>query len=149
MRKVRPVRARQFPSAAAEQASAAASENPSDSPAPAKRAPVTMVNFAAVHTEAVKAIDAHYLPCRTLGHSWSYDSITKQGGNGEPVQHRQELTCSRCPVTKTQVLNTRGEIVSSNYWYPSDYKFTAAGGPNRHDRAAMRMRVVKSSRRFV
>lgn len=109
-----------------------------------------MVNFAAVHSEAVKAISERYLQCRTLGHSWLHTAINRNvREKGEPLQWVQELSCTRCPVTKRQILTGSGEIVSSSYSYPADYKFDAEGGPNRFDRAAMRMRIVKRPDRFI
>lgn len=111
---------------------------------------VTMVDFAVVHTSAVKAVSEGYLQCRTLGHAWTHSVISRDvREKGLPVQWVQELLCTRCPVTKKQILNSSGEIVSSNYTYPADYKFDAEGGPNRLDRAAMRMRIVKSPGRFI
>lgn len=103
---------------------------------------VTMVNYTALHSEAVKAINEQYLACRTLGHAWKYTKIDKTSLVKQWVQH---LECVRCPVTKTQTLTMFGEIVSTRYCYPTDYRFEASGGPTKTDRSAMRLRILKSS----
>lgn len=68
--------------------------------------------------EWIKTLDEAMLHCRELGHSWgnytaSYEKKTR-------CYHRV-LICITCGTERTQVLDSRGEVLQNKYAYIEGY----------------------------
>lgn len=90
-----------------------------------------------VRERELRQIEMSFLKCRTLGHAWTWTTVTRKGR--AYVQH---LRCTSCDTTKRQELDSRGFIVSNSYTYAPGYLVKGLGYLDKDDRAALRIRFM-------
>jgi hypothetical protein len=66
---------------------------------------------------SLKHYDKIFLKCRALRHAWRCLGVVPRGG-----QLVVRLKCRDCDTGKETVLTARGEIVSSRFIYPEEYR---------------------------
>lgn len=84
--------------------------------------------------------DSIYAKCRSLGHAWL-------PGVAASLRHNNQmgvallLTCDRCGMQRTDIINRRGKLLWRKYDRPDDY---VVHGPNKPTRDDWRVMLIKS-----
>lgn len=87
-------------------------------------------------TMAKIIIADQFLPCRDYGHTWlPYDAVIEH----KPYRIRRILLCGKCSTRRTQLLDSKFDIVGNSYTYPKGY-VSVGSRLSAKDRAAIRAR---------
>lgn len=79
------------------------------------------------------------LKCRTLGHIFAErTSVVERSGH----EYLWSMSCSRCTVRRTKVLDSRGRILRTSYAYPKGYSTPGIGRLNAVGLGHLRLYVV-------
>lgn len=77
--------------------------------------------------------------CRDTMHAWQYHTARKMGRSYE-----RSLLCLNCGTIKTQLLDSKGHILKTNYRYPAGYvRAKGSGRFTAEDRAQFRLSHLK------
>jgi hypothetical protein len=82
-------------------------------------------------------MDAAYVMCRTLGHSWDEEATT---GQSDTDGRRLDLRCVRCTCERHDIIAPDGDLAHRGYKHPSGYRLTKDDTP---DTAALRLELLK------
>lgn len=84
--------------------------------------------------------DAH-LHCRDYGHSWR-----PHHARWLPSEHayEQTLRCARCRTIRERVLDSRGQVIASQYKYPKHYLVAGLGRLASEERGLIRVASIQA-----
>lgn len=102
-----------------------------------KRQPVKFADVKEVR-KAARSMEDPHVHCRTMGHVWAHRTVehVKEG-------FLQVLGCKTCTTTKEQIINRRGEILSSKTIYAEGYVIKGLGRLRADTKDVLRLESLK------
>lgn len=74
------------------------------------------------HTDGLESYK--FIGCREVGHAWEPGGFDERPGTFGVAR---VLKCLRCPASRHDIYNYRGELLSRQYKYPDGYQIKGGG----------------------